>query len=156
MNTSEILRKLKGEKTSKDFGLSYYPFSVMTNSGKKLDCVCFVNRDIFYEVWGDAPKGRLFIDLKDVRDIFDSEYRLRVDLAQKIYDAGETGMGYFRFIAVMKDGKKFTYLTGGLVDFLEPPPGYSIKDIVDVIPHKGDRKNYYKDKDYYWCLVEGL
>lgn len=157
MDRTKLLEKLKGMiKPSKYFGLLYYPCGVELKEGKMTDCVCFVDKKIFYEVWGDAPKGRLFIDISDVKDIFESKYCLSRELAQKIYDARETGMGYYRFIAIMKDGERFTYTTGGLVDFLEPPEGYSIKDIIDVIPHKGDRKNYYKEKDYYWCLVDDL
>lgn len=148
------------ESKDSPYAVQYYPCGVELKDSRKLDCVSFIDREGYYRHWGDSPKDRLFLDLGDVSDIFESVYRLSPELAQKLYDIGETGMGFFRFVVVMNDDKRFTYVTGNLVDFLEPPDGYQVSDIIDVLPGESTckdwRTNHHKPKKYYWCLVDDL
>ena len=169
MDRDKLVKKLKRLiKPSVDLkdtshAITYYPCGVKLIDNKTIECICFVDHEVYNRHWADTFDDRpfLFIDIADIQDIFESKYRLPAELAQKIYDNGEAGMGYFLFRVVMKNGKRFTYATGDLVDFIEPPLNYSIKDIVDVTID-GDFSDYYQkkeylsEKDYYWCLINDL
>lgn len=76
-------------------------------------------------------------EVEDVARIEDSPVRLRAELAERIHEAGESGMGYLMFVVRMRDGSTLPFVTGGMADFPAWPPGASPADAVDVIPHGG-------------------
>lgn len=84
--------------------------------------------------------------------------RLPARFANKIYDAHESGMGYFIFTLVMKDGRRLPFLTGNAVDFPNWPAGVSPADVVGVEPHAGREELACADSatarvaESHWCL----
>lgn len=161
----EIIKILKERiKPSYDIfhsfnGMYYYPCGVILKNGSRNDHVFFVNKKDFLEYWGWTPKEEYTIHLEDVEDIYESPYRLPKDLAQEIYSRGETGMGYYGFRIIMKDGRIFPYITGGAVDLIELPEGYTVNDIdgIGSPVHAVDKeKRLYRHKTYHWCLVDDL
>jgi hypothetical protein len=97
------------------------------------------------------------IQIEEVRSIRESPSRLSPSLANKLYDADESGMGYTFFGIELRYGRVLACSAGNAVDFLEMPEGLSAKDIVDVIPHWG-RERWHrttlraKGADFKWCL----
>src|SRR5262249_46823858 len=77
--------------------------------------------------------------LADVRAIAGSPTRLPPDIAWRLYEAGESGMGYTVFTLVFADGWRQSYVCGNAVDWVIMPAGRTIADIRDVMPHKGNR-----------------
>jgi hypothetical protein len=74
-------------------------------------------------------------------------------IAQKIYDGGESGMGYYAFRLKFTDGSVQAYSTGGAVDFISLPEGKKMSDIEDVDLHVGQRDaGKRKALYFYWCL----
>ena len=76
-------------------------------------------------------------------------------LATKLYDAGESGMGYQLFTMKMKDGTSHVYVTGNIVEFPDIPDGYGSQDIEDVYPHEGRGKTklgYRQARSFEWCF----
>ena len=68
-------------------------------------------------------------------------------------------MGGMDFALIMKDGKKFHYTLGNLVDFIFYPEGYGPADILDVesgfsreIHLRGE--GVLHGPHYAWCLYE--
>ena len=86
--------------------------------------------------WGIQPEHELAIEA--VAAVGESLYRLPAALADKLYESGETGMGYYVFTVVLRDGRRLPYTTGGSVDFPSLPTGVTTADIVDVEPNVGD------------------
>jgi len=174
MEKRELVERLKNVERSGDAlsplgGAFYYPCSTELNDGRTLECVYFGDKKDYVKHWGNTTSGRFFVDLSEVKAISECKYCISSKLAKKIYDSGESGMGYYKFRIVMKDGKIFPYLTGDAVEYLELPEGYTIEDIVDVkpfyqSPREGKcmdytdywKKGYYGSKRYYWCLIEDL
>ena len=76
-------------------------------------------------------------EVEDVARIEDSPARLPAELAERIHSAGESGMGYLRFLVRMRDGSTLPFVTGGMADFPAWPPGASPADAIDVVPHGG-------------------
>ena len=77
------------------------------------------------------------------------------ELATKLYDAGESGMGYEIFKMSVKSGATFVFVTGNIVDFPDLPDGLTTADIVDVFPHQGreeSKDGYRKGAPFKWCF----
>jgi len=161
-----LYRKLIQIESSRDGKFSYYPCKVMLIDGKSIERAYVQEETSYINIWGiypDEDKGKNYIPIAEVKDIEESPYRLAPKLANKIYMAGESGMGYCVFTLVMKNGDKLPFVTGGAVDFVDLPPEYSYNDIIDVLPHVGKEKlqdkehrwinlPYTKDAKYWWCL----
>lgn len=164
MEREELVKVLKEKiRPSRDHptssaGMFYYPCGVVLKDGIRNDQVLFVNRADFLKHWGWIPKPEVSIQLEEVVDIYASPFRLPAELAQEVYSRGETGMGFYGFWLIMKDGERFPYITGGAVDLIELPEGYSMKDIKEVGPptRSGEGHRIYRHKVYYWCLVDNL
>jgi hypothetical protein len=60
------------------------------------------------------------------------------------------------FTVEFKDGTRRQYLTGGAVDFIDPPSGLSASDAIRVYPHMGRPGAELRSIEYYWCLYDGL
>jgi hypothetical protein len=110
-------------------------------------------------MWGVYPeddRGKRSVSIKSVRRIVDSPKRLPAHLANELYRAGESGMGYTVFTVEFRNGARQAYVTGNAVDFIEPPPGLRASDAVAVRPHEGRQEAKAKSIDYHWCLYDGV
>jgi hypothetical protein len=105
-------------------------------SGEVLPRVFVLEESAFTRLWSIAP-SRSLLSPEDVDAIEESQHRLPAPLANKIYSAGESGMGYFVFTVELRDGTKLPFLTGSAVDFPDWPPGIDPRDAVAVEPHVG-------------------
>lgn len=163
---ASLLEKLFQVQPSRDGILEYRPCQITLRDGGKLDRVYLVEEEPYIKVWGGYPQndpGKLSILLEQVIDLCESPYRLPAKLANKMYQVGESGMGYCVFTLIMKNGKKFPFVTGNAVDFPELPPEYSYSDILDLLPHVGREQlcdtqkhwinaPYTASAKYCWCL----
>ncbi len=107
--------------------------------------------------WRIEPEQELAIEA--VAAVRESLYRLPAALANKLYESGETGMGYYVFTVVLRDGRRLPYTTGGLVDFPALPSGVTTADIVDVDPNVVDSRFHDRaplpeesPRTVTWCL----
>ncbi len=143
---------------SGDGAFWYSPCEVTLRSGQIVDRVYVAEAKPFFEYWGADP-NRPTLAVEDVAAIRSSPSRLPVELANKLYCAGESGMGYSLFTIVMRDGTRLPIETGNAVDFPNWPAGVDPAHAVDVLPHVG-RENFTSRKpdptqssaSYYWCL----
>lgn len=157
-----IYTQLIAIKPSTDGKLDYYPCRVVLLDGRTIERVYVEEECPYIDIWGVYPEEdeqKNYISIDQIKSIEESPYRLPVRIANKIYKAGESGMGYCIFTLIMRNGDRLPYVTGNAVDFPNLPPGYSYKDIIDVLPHVG-RENfqdkaespYAREAEYWWCL----
>jgi hypothetical protein len=98
------------------------------------------------------------VDLADVVAIEESRDRLPAQLADDVYEAGESGMGYVIFTVRLRDGRSIPFSTGNAVDFLDWPADANPSDAVAVEPNVGREFFLQRDgsgrrgADYLWCL----
>ena len=157
--TGRLRSQWKGVRKSRDRSqdISYRPCQVKLDDGAVVDAVYVINAQEYIDVWGilpDQDRGKREIDLSRVVEISESPSRLPPPIANKIYKAGESGMGYCVFTLLFKDGTQQEVGSGGAVDFVRLPTGKRMNDIVDVLPHEGERDEaiFSASLDYYWCL----
>jgi hypothetical protein len=105
-------------------------------------------------VWPENDRGKRSINVEDVADLQESVFRLPAKFANRIYRAGESGMGYTIFVIEFGDGTRAAYGTGNAVDFITYPTGQSAATITNVIPHEGRMEQKLSTPDYAWCLFE--
>lgn len=88
--------------------------------------------------------------------IADSPTRLPPALANRLYAAGKSGMGYCVFTLVLADGRKIPCRTGNAVDFPALSEGVTMQMVKDVLPHQGrdalGRAGGPEAPSYFWCL----
>jgi hypothetical protein len=106
--------------------------------------------------WGDDP-SRPMVDIRDVAVITESTERLPAPLADEVYAAGESGMGYRIFTVHLRDGGSIPFLTGNAVDFPDWPVNVDPLNAVGVEPHVGreffvEPGHGRRDALYLWCL----
>jgi len=135
----------------------YHPCMVTLVDGQVVDRVYLAQADLWHYHWGvwpseDSGKQEIFVD--DVVSVRASPTRLPADLANKLYHAGESGMGYTIFTAVFADGSRQAFSTGNAVDFVRYPKDQSMDTIVDVLPHIGRDNSPRQCPDYRWCLFQ--
>lgn len=156
--SGELMDQLQTVEPSTDGLLEYRPCRVRLVDGSVVERVYVQEATAWGSIWGGRPdedSGKREIPIEEVVEIFPSEVRLPARIANKLYRAGESGMGYYIFILVVRDGRHFVRGTGGAVDFVELPEWTAPADIIDVLPHEG-----YGDvwpgggSDYAWCLYE--
>lgn len=155
--SEDLQNQLSKVIPSKDGIMEYKPCRVTLKSGEVYDNVYLSEIKVYLEVWGLLPisdTAKKSIIVKDILKIEESPNRLPPELATKIYNAGESGMGYVIFALKMRDGNRIPFQTGNAVDFITLPDNYSTKDIEDVLPHKGRNENPKPGPAYYWCLYE--
>jgi hypothetical protein len=120
--TPQVEKQLAGIQPSVWESMKYFPCSAILKSGERLDRVYLVSQAYFVRYWGiypeDAP-GKLHVSIQDVVNVEESPSRLPATLANKLYRAGESGMGYTVFTVVFRDGSRQAYVTGGAVDFID-------------------------------------
>lgn len=155
--SAAIKEQLQKILPSKDSLMEYRPCQVTLNNGQTLENVYISDIDSYRKVWGLIPKGdsaKRYISIEDVKEVKESPNRLPAHLATKLYDAGESGMGYCIFTILFKDGKRFATYTGNEVDFIELPLGFNKEDIFNVLPHEERKDNPQPGPEYYWCLYQ--
>ena len=105
-------------------------------------------------VWPEDDRGKASISIDDVVAVSESPSRIPPAIANRLLDAGETGMGYSKFTLVLKDGRQSNTATGGAVDFPGLPIGVAGADVIDAIPHEhvGTTATSMPDPPYWWCL----
>ena len=68
----ELIKELKSKivpTIEKPGDITYYPCSVKLTNGNTLDCVYFIDKKEYIRHWGDAPKGRYFVDISEIESI---------------------------------------------------------------------------------------
>lgn len=163
----KLLNELMLIEPSRDGELEYRPGMAFMRNGKRYDRVYFVETKPYKKIWGVWPEedsGKKCISFSEVIGVQESPYRLPAKLANKMYGAGESGMGYCIFTLILKDGRKLFYSMGNAIDFPDLPPGVSPEMVIDLLPHEGrsELKDYYRKNrknlphsgsaEYYWCL----
>jgi hypothetical protein len=140
---------------SRDGDLTYWPCAARMNDGTVLVCVYVVPEGPYIKHWGVYPqqdRGKSHISVADVDALAESPRRLPARFANKLYESGESGMGYTIFTVVFADGSRQAYGTGNAVDFIRYPEGKGQSDVVDVLPHEGRNAEPMRCPEYYWCL----
>jgi len=157
---ADLFVQLKAIEPSRDGEMEYYPCQVTLSDGQMIDHVYVVPDQPYYHDWGIWPKddkGKQEIDIRNVVLISESPSRLPIDIANELYRAGESGMGYCVFTLEFKDGTRQAYVTGNAVDFIPMPKGQDLGDIVRVMPHQGrGDENQLHGYKYLWCLFNGV
>jgi hypothetical protein len=163
--TSSQQRQLAKVETTTDGICQYAPCRVILASDDVIDRVYIVESYGYSRVWGIDPsldKGKRSVAIEDVVTIQSSPRRLPASLANKLYAAGESGMGYTLFVVVMRDGSRLPFVCGNAVDFPNWPDGIDPREAVDVLPHAG--RDIFRDRapdptessaEYAWCLYGG-
>ena len=122
-----------------------------------MDFVYLTEGETWETYWGADYEGRKFVDITDIASLRESSNRLPVALANKLYAAGETGMGFNIFTVCFNDGSTVVYGSGNCVDFIDYPRGKTASDITDVLPHVGRDEPYKRNvHDYWWVLFRSL
>jgi len=152
----ELLAQVEAIPPSVDGRLSYRPCQVVLRDGRTVDRVYVLEAWTWKGVWGAWPRADRdeSIEIDSVASISESPSRISPRLADRLLDAGETGMGYTKFTLVLRDGRKVNTVTGNAVDFPGLPAGVAASDVVDVIPHQhvGDSETTMAVPPYRWCL----
>ena len=150
-----LATQLHAIEPTHDGMIEYFPCMVQLANGEEHDCVYIVDAKSYIRIWGvwpDEDSGKRSLAIQDVTQIRPSPSRLPVRFAREMYAVGESGMGYCAFTLRFADGVDQPYTTGNLVDFLEMPPGKSVRDVVSLIPHKGRGEATLGSQPYHWCL----
>jgi hypothetical protein len=160
--SSELREQLALIEPSHDGPLEYRPCKVTLDGGEEQDFVLFVRAADYFVLWGVWPVNdsqKRSVAVERVVSIRESSYRLPPALANALYEVGESGMGYFVFTVLVRDGRRLPFVTGGAVDFPALPLGVTTNDIVDVFPEVG--RDQFRDRgplpeestaNYFWCL----
>jgi len=131
---------------------------VTLDDGTEQDFVYFCEAEPWFEHWGVDPEddpGKESLALERVAAVKDSPSRLPAQLADKMYQAGESAMGGCIFQLRLSEGATLTCETGNAVDFLAWPPGVTPADVVDLLPHAGRlASEKIREAPFSWCLYE--
>ncbi|MGH6932052.1 MAG: hypothetical protein ACREEE_06405 [Dongiaceae bacterium] len=103
-------------------------------------------------VWPEEDRGKRSVPIENVAAISDSPFRLPPEIANHLYRAGETGMGYYMFKLLFSDQTEQVCASGSAVDFVHLPVSKTAADIVNVIVGNGRKAGYVKGPAYSWCL----
>ena len=128
--SADLWRQLSVIPSSTACGQRQYPCGARLKDGTIIDRVLFLEE-------AHGLYNRSWVPLESIAEVWDSPLRMPVHLAQKLYAAGESGMGYLIYRAITNTGQEFVNLTGSIVDFPGLPEGVMGTDIVDVYPHEG-------------------
>jgi hypothetical protein len=140
---------------SRSGDLTYWPCAARMKDGTALVSVYVVPEGPYIKHWGIYPtqdRGKSHISVADVDALAESPRRLPAQFANKLYENGESGMGYTIFTVVFADGSRQAYSCGNAVDFVRYPEGKGPDDVVDVLPHEGRNAEPVRCPEYYWCL----
>lgn len=149
---------LKHVSPSNDGQILYYPCSVSMKGGREFPHVYFAEAKSWLASWAPLPNielGSHHLDVRDVAKLRECPDRLPSAFADRLYEAGESGMGYTIFTLCFADGSRAVYSSGNVVDFVIYPEGKSAADVIDVIPHEGrEDSNMRLAPEHHWCIFE--
>jgi hypothetical protein len=141
--------------------LKYYPCLVRLKDGTEVDRVYLVAHVPDVGNWGAYPgqdAGKLQVRIEDVASLAESPSRLPAKLANELYLAGESGMGYIVFTVVFKRRLgvcpcRRNFVMGSAIDFIDYPRWRGPHEVIAVLPHLGRRgKHFRQGPKYFWCL----
>ena len=151
-----LLAQVEAVTPSIDGSLLYRPCQVVLSDGRTVDRVYLLEAWTWKGVWGAWPRDDRdeSIDIGSVVSVSESPSRIAPELANRLLEAGESGMGYTKFTLVLRDGRRINTVTGNAVDFPGLPAGVVASDVVDVVPHQhvGDSETTMPVPPYRWCL----
>ena len=156
--SKELKQQLLAVKPSRHWTMEYRPCQVKLQNREIVDRVYVAEVATYMEIWGvmpDEDKTKKYILIEEVAEILESPSRMPVELANKLYEAGESGMGYCLYQMKLDNGQTIDVLSGNAVDFPPIPNGLTTENIKEVFPHQGTRKNYANSPDFTWCLFKG-
>ena len=144
---------------SRDGAMAYRPCDVTTADGRTIARVYIVAEQPYIERWGVWPEddgGKSSVAIEKIREIRESPSRLPPEFANRLYAAGESGMGYHLFTVVFDDGDRRTFASGNAVDFITYPAGKGPQNVSAVLPDSDGRDPppIYRTPDYHWCLYD--
>ena len=134
---AELAQQLLTVPLSNDL---YRPCCVTLVDGTVRDRVYVVGAQPWFQQWGVWPEDdqdKSFVPIERVGSIVASASRLPALFANKLYEAGESGMGYTIFTVRFADGSSLVTGSGNAIDFIDYPAGQSPETVVDVLPHAG-------------------
>jgi hypothetical protein len=97
------------------------------------------------------------LDINKVRNVEECNDQLPPKFANQLYSTGENRYGGKDFTVVMKDGSRFYYTVGSVMDFLSYPAGYTKSDVAAVEDgHRPETepKEVVPQISYTWCLYQ--
>ena len=133
---------------------SVYPCSVTLNDGRVQQCTYLMSVLAAKRWWWIKTDSKHQIQVQNIVSISPSPYRLQESLANKILEAGETGMGYTSGVFQFKNGKTLPWVTTESMEFMGLPDEYSIHDIIDIKLHikNEEGKELIRPKSYVVAL----
>jgi hypothetical protein len=125
-----LVHQLQRIEPSRDRTGRIYPCRLVLSDTSVIERALLIE-----EAHGLEGKG---VALDDIALIEESPWRLPPGLANTLYDAGESGMGYAVFTMKLRDGRVIASYSGGaLMDYPGLPPNVRGSDVVAVCPHTG-------------------
>lgn len=156
MLASQVLAQLREIEPSVDRDAAYFPCCVWLRDGTMHERVYLIDAAQYAATWGLFP-GRTVVPEEALVRVAEQAERLPVRVANQLYAAGESGMGYCRFVLEFRDGAAQAYVTGNAVDFVPYPADYHAADVVRAVPHGGgEMRSHLEGLSYLWCPVAGL
>lgn len=159
-----LMQQLHAVEPSDEGRVKYYPCMVKTRDGSQFERVCFVEETFFNDVWGLRLEKGNSVHVSEIVKICESPYRLPAQFASRLYELGETGMGYHRFWITLNSGKVLLCTMGNILEF----PDLSSDDFADGIANI----KLYDDKEammpqdaavlevmpasFKWCVYQPL
>jgi len=137
--------------------MEYRPCRLKLKNGEIIDRVYVSEVESYMKVWGvmpDQDAGKQYALIEEVESIQEYPKRMPVKLANKLYEAGESGMGYLLYKIEFDNGQTIDVATGNAVDFPPIPDGLTKENIKEVYPHQGSRENPTHSPSYTWCLYK--
>ena len=152
----EVLAQIREIEPSVDQNAVYIPCRVWLRDGTMHERVYLIDAEQYARTWGLVPR-RDVLTADVIAQVDEYPERLPVRIANQLYAAGESGMGYCLFELRFRDGNTQAYQTGNAMDFVPYPTGYHAADVVGVRPHAGRQAaQRLEGLSYLWCPVPGL
>jgi hypothetical protein len=154
-----LFEKLNRITPSRDRDMLYYPCRVVIRDGRVFDRVYVQPREPYLTYWGILPfddRHKGWIAISEVVDVDESPLRLPPHLAEKVYEKGETGMGFTIFRMDLRGGKSRAVATGNAVDFIPLREGEKGADVVRVHTGIGRVEDTELAPPYYWSIYDGV
>jgi hypothetical protein len=105
--TPELKAQLERVEPSSDGRIKYWPCRVSLRDGRKFENVYVMDAQDYISIWGvwpDEDTGKRSVPIEHVLELDESPNRLPAWAADKLYRAGESGMGYVVFSVRFRDG----------------------------------------------------
>ncbi len=136
------------EPSRTPYNESFWPCELVLDDGR------LVPRVICRENVRWSDKGE-WINPEQIVEVRPSSRRLPAVLAEKLYRAGESGMGYTIYVLELRSGQTYVCGSGGIFDFPDLPDGVRTEDIREVYPHEGRERTMREaslgSDNFEWC-----